>query len=73
MIDASKVTRLEVIDSKGRAYVGIGVHVTGISYQDNGQTMKIFVEDDPELKKTVIEKMKEGMRKFSQDLLLNIK
>jgi hypothetical protein len=43
------VTRLEVIDETGRAYVrdgsltgGPGVNVA-LSYQDDGRTLKIFV------------------------------
>jgi hypothetical protein len=38
-----KVTRLEVIDHTGRAYVIYNADVE-LSYQDDGRTLKIFVE-----------------------------
>ena len=38
-----KVTRLEVIDHTGRAYVIKNADVE-LSYQDDGRTLKIFVE-----------------------------
>lgn len=43
-----KVTRFEVIDHTkemlGRAYVKYGVDIE-LSFQDNGQTLKVFVND----------------------------
>jgi hypothetical protein len=36
------VTRFEVIDETGRAYVRHGVK-TELSYQDGGRTLKVFV------------------------------
>mgnify|MGYP000090659839 CR=1 FL=1 len=41
--DFSKVTRVEVIDSNGRAYVAYDVTPT-IMLQDDGRTLKVFVE-----------------------------
>lgn len=38
-----KVTRLEVIDKTGRAYVIKDAEVE-LSYQDNARTLKIFVK-----------------------------
>lgn len=38
------VTRFEVIDRTGRAYVRYGVSIE-LSYQDEGRTLKVFVED----------------------------
>lgn len=37
------VTRFEVIDETGRAYVKHGVEIE-LSYQDDGQTLKVFVK-----------------------------
>lgn len=41
--DFSKVTRVEVIDSDGRAYVAYDVQPT-IVLQDDGRTLKVFVD-----------------------------
>ena len=41
--DFSKVTRVEVIDSDGRAYVAYDVEPT-IMLQDGGRTLKVFVD-----------------------------
>ena len=38
----AQVTRLEVIDNNGRAYVNYGVDKLEFSYQDDGRTLKIF-------------------------------
>lgn len=38
------VTRFEVIDSTGRAYVGHGIKIE-LSYQDEGRTLKVFVNE----------------------------
>ena len=46
---ASEVTRFEVIDESGRAYVRSNVLLGSpgikveLSYQDNGRTLKVFV------------------------------
>lgn len=48
-IDTSKVNRIEVIDETGRAYVKGKIYGTpvkvNLSIQDDGQTLKVFVED----------------------------
>jgi hypothetical protein len=38
----AQVTRLEVIDNNGRAYVNYGVDKLEFSYQDDGRTLKLF-------------------------------
>jgi len=53
-----KVTRLEVIDNNGRAYVRYDVDVE-YSIQDEGKTLKIFVKDNG--KKEVINQILEGL------------
>jgi hypothetical protein len=42
--EPNKVTRLEVIDQIGRAYVKWDCEIK-LSYQDDGRTLKIFVKD----------------------------
>jgi hypothetical protein len=44
--DASEVTRVEVIDSTGRAYVNTIAKDVALSYQDDGKTLKIFLDSD---------------------------
>lgn len=44
-METARVTRFEVIDSTGRAYVKYDVAVT-LVLQDDGQTLKVFVLDD---------------------------
>ena len=39
------VTRLEVIDSEGRSYTNYLVRNITFSLQDDGKTLKLFVED----------------------------
>lgn len=49
-IDNTKVTRFEVIDHRdgsptfGRAFVSQDIQVE-LSYQDDGRTLKVFVQD----------------------------
>jgi hypothetical protein len=38
----AKLTRLEVIDNNGRAYVNMAIDKLEFSYQDEGRTLKIF-------------------------------
>jgi hypothetical protein len=38
----TKLTRLEVIDNNGRAYVNMAIDKLEFSYQDEGRTLKIF-------------------------------
>ena len=40
------VTRVEVIDDNGRAYVGYGLDSVSHCVQDDVQTLKIFVENE---------------------------
>lgn len=42
------VTRVEVIDNRGRSYVKCNVTSTQMQIQDDGQTLKIFVSYDEE-------------------------
>lgn len=48
-VDTSKVNRIEVIDETGRAYVKGKIYGTPVkvklSIQDDGQTLKVFVEE----------------------------
>jgi len=41
--DLSGVTRVEVIDGVGRAYTNYGVKVVALDVQDEGRTLKVFV------------------------------
>ncbi len=38
------VTRVEIIDSSGRAYVNLDVKHLEFSYQDGGKTLKLFIK-----------------------------
>ncbi len=38
-------TRLEVIDESGRSYVCLNVESIVLSMQDNGKTLKMFVDE----------------------------
>lgn len=40
----NQITRLEVIDGSGRAYVNMNVKDLEFSLQDEGRTLKIFVK-----------------------------
>lgn len=47
-IDLSKVTRVEVIDSKGRSYVNWNdSNQVELSLQDDNKTLKVFVKRKP--------------------------
>jgi hypothetical protein len=43
-LDVSKVTRVEVIDHKGRNYVMLNVVAIEFSLQDEDRTLKIFLD-----------------------------
>ena len=45
----TKLTRLEVIDNNGRAYVNMAIDKLEFSYQDEGRTLKIFTNGAGEL------------------------
>lgn len=44
-----EITRLEVIDEKGRSYVNMDVQTIATSVQDDGRTLKLFVTSGGEL------------------------
>ena len=44
-MDLKKVTRLEVIDSKGRSYSNWNCQKVILSSQDKGRTLKIFIDE----------------------------
>ena len=52
MQELDTVNRVEVIDAAGRAYVKYGVHSLKLMLQDNGKTLKIFIENDPDTEPT---------------------
>ena len=41
--ELDKVTRLEVIDRKGRSYINNNVNVLTYEFQDNNKTLKLFI------------------------------
>jgi hypothetical protein len=43
--EAVGVTRVEVIDNSGRAYVNYRAGHVEISYQDGGRTLKVFISN----------------------------
>jgi len=44
--DSSKVTRVEVIDHNGRSYVNWSpTNELSVSIQDQGRTLKLFIND----------------------------
>lgn len=43
-IDKEKISRIEII-GKGREYVNMDCKINDISIQDDGRTMKIFLEE----------------------------
>lgn len=47
--EPAKLTRLEVIDNNGRAYVNMAIDKLEFSYQDEGRTLKIFTNGAGEL------------------------
>ena len=40
----NEITRFEVIDNDGRSYVRHNLNFITLSYQDNGKTLKVFLE-----------------------------
>ncbi len=51
-IDISRVTRVEVIDQKGRSYVNFKpTNSVELQLQDDGLTLKIFIKNDEKIKK----------------------
>ena len=47
--DAQKVTRVEVIDGNGRSYVKHDVTDLEFHLQDDGMTLKLFLQSDKEV------------------------
>lgn len=47
-MDASKVTRIEVIDQHGRVFVLYGAAAVSLALQDDGQTLKVFCVSERE-------------------------
>ena len=43
-IEFPRVTRVEVVDHNGRSYSEWNIHSVKASIQDDGQTLKIFLE-----------------------------
>jgi hypothetical protein len=43
-LDLSEVTRVEVIDPTGRAYVALDIEEVELSLQDDYKTLKIFIK-----------------------------
>ena len=46
ILDFDSVTRVEVIDAKGRSYVKYGVTSVELSLQDDARTLKVFLTED---------------------------
>lgn len=60
--DMAKISRVEVIDSKGRAYTNWQKgNKVFLSIQDNGQTLKIFITE-PEGSTDKLSGMKEAVK-----------
>ena len=45
MIDLNRVTRVEVIDKSGRSYMEYNATDVKLSIQDDGKTLKVFLEN----------------------------
>ncbi len=45
MVNTTKVTRIEIIDEKGRQYINMSMEIDEIQLQDNNRTMKIFIKN----------------------------
>lgn len=42
--EETKITKVEVIDEKGRSYTNYNVKELELSYQDEGRTLKLFIK-----------------------------
>lgn len=60
------VSRLEIIDDKGRSYVKLGVTGMTFDLQDQGKTLKIFVSNDADQEKKLRNEILDELTKFSQ-------
>jgi len=45
-INTSLVTRVEIIDQNGREYVNNSCEAVDVHLQDDGRTMKIFIQNN---------------------------
>ena len=63
--DYGDVTRIEVIDAKGRSYVNTSVESFVWSLQDEGKTLKVYVLGSEEAGEI---DMQEGWKEFLMDI-----
>jgi|LakMenE01Jun11ns_1017448.scaffolds.fasta_scaffold9696572_2 hypothetical protein len=67
------VSRLEIIDSKGRSYVEYGIVGMTFDLQDDGRTLKIFVTADEEKANQTRKQLFDDLTQLSQQMgLYNI-
>ena len=67
------VSRLEIIDSKGRSYVEYGIVGMTFDLQDDGRTLKIFVTADEEKANQTRKQFFDDLTQLSQQMgLYNI-
>ena len=66
MTNYNNVSRLEIIDDKGRSYIKLGVVGMTFDLQDQGNTLKIFVTSTAEQEKLVRKQMLDELTKLSQ-------
>jgi hypothetical protein len=62
------VSRLEIIDSKGRSYVEYGIVGMTFVLQDDGRTLKIFVTADEEKANQTRKHLLDELTKLSQEM-----
>jgi uncharacterized membrane protein len=62
----NNVSRLEIIDDKGRSYVKLGVTGMTFDLQDQGKTLKIFLSSDTDQEHLVRKEILDELTKFSQ-------
>ena len=66
--DYGDVTRIEVIDAKGRSYANNSVESFVWSLQDEGKTLKVFVLESEEAGEKTEIGMQEGWKEFLMDI-----
>jgi len=57
--DLPKVTRVEVIDGTGRAYMAHHLEEVSMALQDEGRTLKVFVDKENTSSRKIIEQIVE--------------
>jgi hypothetical protein len=62
------VSRLEIIDSKGRSYVEYGIVGMTFDLQDDGRTLKIFVTADEEKANQTRKQLFDELTQLSQEM-----